>query len=108
MQALHSSLLPSSLECLTMLLNNQEASLTNMARCQESTLVFCNRQESVSVCLNSSLSRMSFGRHLTLVSYWHSLAPFILLENLLLRGVVVDANLITGEQEVTLHLEITG
>ena len=46
LQALHSSLLPSSLECLTMLLNNQEASLTNMARCQESTLVSCNRQES--------------------------------------------------------------
>ena len=85
---------------------NQEAS-TNMARFQEFILVFCNRQESVSVCLSSSLSRMSFGRHLIPVSCWHSPVPFILLENLLLREVVADINL-TGEQEATLHLEITG
>ena len=103
MQALHSSPLPSSLACLIMLLN-QEAS-TNMARFQEFILVFCNRQESVSVCLSSSLSRISFGRHLTLVSCWHSLAPFIHLVNLLPREVVVDINLTTGEQ-ATLHLEI--
>ena len=103
MQALHSSPLPSSLACLIMLLN-QEAS-TNMARCQESTLVFCNRQELVSVCLSSSLSRMSFGRHLIPVNCWHSLAPFIHLVNLLPREVVVDINLTTGEQ-ATLHLEI--
>ena len=102
MQALHSSLLPSSPACLTMLLN-QEAS-TNMARFQEFILVFCNRQESVSVCLSSSLSRMCFDPHLTPVSSWHSPAPSILLENLLPREVVVDINL----TEVTLHLEITG
>ena len=106
MQALHSSPLPSSLACLIMLLN-QEASLTNMARCQESTLVSCNRQESVSVCLSSSLSRMCFDPHLTPASCWHSPAPFIHLVNLLPREVVADINL-TGEQEATLHLEIMG
>ena len=51
---------------------------------------------------------MCFGPHLTPVSCWHSPAPFIHLENLLPRVVVVDTNLITAEEEVTPHLETMG